>query len=469
MKKTRLRSKSLQVLRDAKNDKSPLRKKDLISPKRNDNIPTKKKALISPNSSVRKNHTRNKPVYREIFNGNQCLSRLSRYDLQHVLRLHGHLDDGTADYEEDYLFPSIYSSKFAPRTPFEIKNNESVYLVATCGSNSVCITDCAQNKVLSKYSHVEEDNEVFTELAWSVINRGLDGANSFSRILAVGGLLGSVKFIDTMQNTCFRKINAHKQQITAMEFLQSRPSWVLTGSNDKTIKLWDIGSLQSNSCDNHLFEPKCLAVFLCDSAVIAIKLMRDEQELVVSDMDGSVFIYDMNKVYNNIERKSQSVSCKKYSPIAEFSGRKWHQSSVDYLDIFNDDIVISKECEQTGLKFWSRKNSSMKKQALVLNIEPPSPDLFFISGKLFGNPKYKKSALILGTECGSIYVYELKTSGKSASSISASKKPHKLVACTQKQNLSSQVPVTDLDVSFDGKYIVVVDEMDCLWIWSNKE
>jgi len=41
-------------------------------------------------------------------------------------------------------------------------------IVATCGGNTVCLIDCRLGKVMTKYSHVEE--EEFMSLAWTTLD-----------------------------------------------------------------------------------------------------------------------------------------------------------------------------------------------------------------------------------------------------------------------------------------------------------
>ncbi|KAI8603503.1 WD40-repeat-containing domain protein [Dissophora ornata] len=243
------------------------------------------------------------------------------------------------------------------------RQKKSSSIVATCGGNTVCFIDCRLGKVMTKYSHVEEED--FMCLAWTTLDHSYDDSEEEgdkdaeedrreqSNILAVAGRLGSIKLINPLQNTCYKYLHGHTETILQLKFSLTNPRWLFSASTDGTARLWDIGSLT-----NYEKEACCLAKFvgLDDSSVTAIGV--SEKYLIVGTEKGLMAQYNLFELSKEIERSQQAMEGKRQTHSVKPEriyppSQEWHESSVDEI---NEDGDNNDDMGDGEFVFASREN-----------------------------------------------------------------------------------------------------------------
>ncbi|KAF9983420.1 hypothetical protein BGZ65_001818 [Modicella reniformis] len=229
------------------------------------------------------------------------------------------------------------------------KRKKSSSIVATCGSNTICLIDCRLGKVMAKYSHVQE--EEFMCLAWTTLDHTYGGIidgnkndhvpkenrHGQTNILAAAGRMGSIKLINPLQNTCYKYLHGHTDCILRLKFSLTNPRWLFSASMDGTARLWDIGSIS-----NYETEACCLATFvgLDDSSVTAIGV--SEKYLIVGTANGLMVQYNLFELNKHIEqnrgdakKQMQTVQPERIYPASQ----EWHESALDdivYIPYFSE-------------------------------------------------------------------------------------------------------------------------------------
>ena len=148
--------------------------------------------------------------------------------LERLVRTHSRNNDNTDTATK------VWMCEFEPDIH---EPGKTTSVVATCGGDSVCYINCDASKsaelVLKKF-HCPNEN--FYCIAWTTHT----GLTETKTILAAGGTLGTVKIIDASDNRieCY-DCTKNKKSVDCMVFHSTVPYWLFTGSEDKTIVMWD--------------------------------------------------------------------------------------------------------------------------------------------------------------------------------------------------------------------------------------
>jgi WD40 repeat protein len=94
---------------------------------------------------------------------------------------------------------------------------------------------------------------------------------------------GCIAFYDSNQNLCYRTIKAHPKKITCV--LQFNDKYILTGSNDKTIKCWSLDDINSS-------EP--VRVYKGHTEAIRCLLKYDENTFISGSNDHTIRTWNIN-------------------------------------------------------------------------------------------------------------------------------------------------------------------------------
>ncbi|KAG0230513.1 Leucine-rich repeats and WD repeat domain-containing protein 1 [Actinomortierella wolfii] len=302
----------------------------------------------------------------------------------HSLATHDGQDDDTTDTAA-CAFEPVIKGRHGADDELEDEENgilKSSTVVATCGGNTVCLIDCQLGRIFAKYTHVEE--EEFQCLAWTTLAQEVeddDGANSgedmdeeehnqvpgkrqrhFVNILAAAGRLGSIKLINPLQNTCYRYLHGHTAEVVQLGFSLNNPQWLYSASADKTIRLWDIGSV-----DKEGQEPRCLAKLEgLESPVTSMAV--SEKYLVAGTEAGDMARFNIRALELKIRVRQTSSSSGPsnlvhWQPDRIFpNSQEWHESTVDdivYLPKFSSKSFFGGE-EDAGHR--TKVESSGKKK-----------------------------------------------------------------------------------------------------------
>lgn len=117
---------------------------------------------------------------------------------------------GCKEYSAENTSFTAWSCAFEPNS-----HNK----VAVCGLNHVLFLDTEEGRYTGIYVHPEL-NEMFYAMAWTTLGQ--------DNVLAVAGLLGSIKLIDIKKSECYRYLLGHSTTITDITFSKKRPSWLFS-------------------------------------------------------------------------------------------------------------------------------------------------------------------------------------------------------------------------------------------------
>jgi WD40 repeat protein len=167
----------------------------------------------------------------------------SKMKVKTALRMHWRSD---ANDDERATIPDVWDCRFQP-TPIQDRAlGLASHVVATCGSHSVCFTDCDRGVVVMKYTHLDESNEQFQCLDWTLVKSG----DLESPVLAVAGTAKTIKLINTKFEVCYRYLKGHRSEIVDLKFLKYE-NRLLSASRDSRVFLWDIGDgFESNNTES---------------------------------------------------------------------------------------------------------------------------------------------------------------------------------------------------------------------------
>ena len=125
------------------------------------------------------------------------------------------------------------------------------YLFAVCGMNFVCWIDSATGTVRSKYTHLDEDENLAT-LAWGYLydlnstdENGMEPEVYHSErpvsIVATGGFLGVIHLLNVAQRECYSFLEGHTDTIQELKFMPRSPNRLVSASEDGTLRMWHLG------------------------------------------------------------------------------------------------------------------------------------------------------------------------------------------------------------------------------------
>ncbi|KAH7960674.1 hypothetical protein HPB49_022179 [Dermacentor silvarum] len=171
----------------------------------------------------------------------------------------------------------VWQAAFQPESG---ENDLSPNIVATCGGRVVNFIDCSTGTIVKRYKSANLKEEFFC-LAWTVLPIG----GHPSAVLAVAGKAHDVNLIHPEQLVCYKLFEAHSKYINCLLFCPNQPTWLLSGSIDDNIHLWDIGlpkapGYQTKVVNLLTLKPKCEILQLCVST---------QNELLLAACHGGLF------------------------------------------------------------------------------------------------------------------------------------------------------------------------------------
>ena len=169
------------------------------------------------------------------------------YDPAHFIRCH---DTGKPKNRAFWEKSQVWDVSFEPDVSHPEKTTN---LIATCGGNSICVTNILTGEVLMKYRH-KNKIEIFYTITWTVLPNELGGKNS---VLVSGSLKGEICMFQPEDKVCFyvwpftrsltkeEKIDPKRPEIEAINsivFHSQNSKWLFIGLACGFIYLYDIGS-----------------------------------------------------------------------------------------------------------------------------------------------------------------------------------------------------------------------------------
>ncbi|CAO3622900.1 unnamed protein product [Cunninghamella echinulata] len=392
-------------------------------------------------------------------------------------------DDNDEDHHLD-----IWSCEFEPST-----TTSPSTIAAFCSAHHILFLDTHQGRYLKKYTHPEL-RECFYSLAWTLLKGkqlGMNEDDDFGHsttILAAAGKLGSIKLLEPLQNHCYSILHGHSQPVLKLSFVKKEPRWLLSSSQDMTIRLWDIGTPSQEK------EFSCLGIFKVPGSALAssISLSYGLSLLVAGTAKADLFQYSIKKstieqwrqhTYrlitnaeddedeNDIEDNNSKFPIV-MKPKGKFShGNEWHEGYIDDIYILGQDgnsknelykYVVSRGSDDMEILIWDPDTSKQTDADIILSLD--WPDNEENTGLRFCIIEENGQKILLsGDYEGGIRIFDI-GDGKTSKTLEDGSKEKYESFKILKHPLSKNV-IRDITVSKDGKTIVAVDSSNCVFIW----
>ncbi|XP_007938336.1 leucine-rich repeat and WD repeat-containing protein 1 [Orycteropus afer afer] len=270
--------------------------------------------------------------------------------------------------------------------------------VATCGGEAVCVIDCQTGIVLHKY---KVPGEEFFSVAWTAVTVVTQaGHKKRWNVLAAAGLRGLVRLLHVRAGFSCGVVRAHKKAIATLCFSPTHETHLFTGSYDKRIILWDIGT------PNHDYEFRASQLLMLDTTSIPLRLCpvaSCPDTYLLAGCEGGCCCWDVR-----LDQSQRRRVCEvefTFPEASEASARR-----VDGLAFVNDDVVASKGsglgtiCLWSWSQTWAGRGSQATVAVVVLAQLQWSPtELAYFS--LSTCPG--EGIVLCGDEEGSVWVYDV--------------------------------------------------------------
>lgn len=360
--------------------------------------------------------------------------------------------------DPDDSVTQVWQAAFQPKGD---ENETSPSIVATCGGRVVNFIDCSTGTVVKRYRHANLKEEFFC-LAWTLLPIG----GRPSAVLAVAGKACEVSLIHPGQLVCYQSFQAHSKYINCLLFCPNQPTWLLSGSIDDNIHIWNIGIPKAPEYQTKIeklltLKPKVEVLQLCIST---------KNELLLAACHGGLFAWKFDQ---------KSVVKVDRSPNVEFClpGKDGtfieKQPVVDGLVLVQDDTIVSK-CSNTGMiGVWrlSSHVTTLRKHSQKLQkvkVKYGSTFLWSETKVDYFYPSATSDFIACGDDTGTVWLYN---SGKEGAAVA---KPVTKLAwpvilsssgefSVEKKN--GKVNANAVTLSPNGNYMVVCTDINIVCIW----
>lgn len=341
-------------------------------------------------------------------------------------------------------------------------------VIATCGGESVCVSDCETGKVLKKY---KVPGEEFFALAWTTLTMiSNEGQKRKVNVLAAGGRYGVVRLMHPKVNMCYGEIKAHKKAISIMCFSPAHDTFLFTGSYDKRIILWDIG------VPDYEYNFRASQLLTLDTPSTPLRLClvpSSVDQYLLAGCDDGCYVWDITL---NNQKGRCSYHAEFSFPIYKKKSDDHDYHTIDGLAFLNDDVIASKSSMQGSIYIWSwkesflkqRSKSSKKVEAAVLaelkwsQTEQPYLTLTTSSEGL---------CLFCGDEAGKVWIYDLESCQaelQKGVSSGALKEPTKVInwpAPVSTKGKMEKTLINTVVVNPAKEYLVALTDKNVIGIW----
>jgi WD domain, G-beta repeat len=256
-------------------------------------------------------------------------------------------------------------------------------LISICGDQTVLILDSSLNTI-QKYVHTTHHEENFC-LSWGIISTKV--------YLAIGGSLGNIFILNISQGKFEKTLKGHMKAINCISFKPKDCDFLLTGSDDLTIRLWNM----TNSIQVCIFASHLHGILTID--------WHYSQDLILSGGKDSCLKLWPLKPTDELQEFSKSWEGKNFptkliqKPI--YSNNNVHLSYIDCAKFYGN-LIISK-AQEGKLIIW-KPGSSLSYDANVLAVID-----FSVKGEIFMKFSFCvwNNLIIVGGLSGEVYVYYL--------------------------------------------------------------
>lgn len=281
--------------------------------------------------------------------------------------------------------------------------------------------------LISAFKADKEDKECLYSLAWS-----FDPSRDDLPVLAFGGLNGIVRLLSITgmglsedQQKNYSQLNGHSKKkvkisdfnliisiitfiagaINDMKFHPTSPFFLVTASQDHTIRLWNV------------FTKVNIAVLSGEfnrDEVLAIDFNIDGSQIISAGMDRYATIWNINTSEVN-KAVDRSMLCNDHDEqpfrtiriyYSEYCSRKVHSNYIDSIIWFGPNTFLSKSVTNE-IVWWApkpgKKNEEKQNCIILHTFKTFNCDLWFVRMAL----DYKRKYLALGNSTGDILLWDM--------------------------------------------------------------
>ncbi|KAL1440755.1 hypothetical protein MTO96_009291 [Rhipicephalus appendiculatus] len=308
----------------------------------------------------------------------------------------------------------VWQAAFQPKCE---ENDLSPNIVATCGGKIVNFIDASTGTVLKRYRSANLKEEFFC-LAWTVLSIG----GHPSAVLAVAGKAREVSLVHPEQLVCYKSFQAHTKYINCLHFCPSQPTWLLSGSIDDNIHLWDIGipkapGYQTKIVNVHILtflvfllgtlltlKPKCEILQLCVST---------RNEMLLAACHGGLFGWKFDQ--KSLVKVDRSPNVEFRLPGKDGTSIE-KEPVVDGLVLVEDDMIVSK-CSNSGMiGMWELSTHvapirKFSQKLQKVKVEYRSTFLWSDTKVDYFYPSATADVMACGDDTGTVWLYSIGKKG----------------------------------------------------------
>ncbi|KAK3928654.1 Leucine-rich repeat and WD repeat-containing protein 1, partial [Frankliniella fusca] len=346
-------------------------------------------------------------------------------------------------------------------------------IIATCGSNSVCVIDVKTGDIILKH-YSKQSKEDFYSLSWSSIYMKEDCKLKKNNILAVAGLNCTLHLLHPLKQVCCLERKFKKPSHVTISSVQFHPlaSSILCGAfSSGEVYVWDLGEVTLPNYDISLSHLCTLSI---EKEIFNMSFSRHCECLLAATDDG---VAAWSLELKNINDKNYKIKAWKFSfPSASGTFHTNDGQLVDSVEPIGNGKMVASKCALYGnIYLWDLEEAldhcgdrghTNVQPAHILDYSKTDNYFMSLGSSLLSN------LLACGDDLGNIWLYDLKDI------FSLSKK---------KQEQSAVIPWPDVDdkssqwmvklnevvinkvvVNHNGSYIVAVTNTNLVCIWKKE-
>ncbi|XP_077509818.1 leucine-rich repeat and WD repeat-containing protein 1-like [Amblyomma americanum] len=360
--------------------------------------------------------------------------------------------------DPDDSVTQVWQAAFQPKGD---ENETSPSIVATCGGRVVNFIDCSTGTVVKRYRHANLKEELFC-LAWTLLPIG----GRPSAVLAAAGKACEVSLIHPEQLVCYQSFQAHSKYINCLLFCPKQPTWLLSGSIDNNIHIWNIGIPKAPEYQTKIeklltLKPQVEILQLC----VSIK-----NELLLAACHGGLFAWKFDqKSIMKVDRSPNIEFC-----LPAKDGKSTVKLPVvDGLVLLQDDTIVSK-CSNTGMIGMWRLSSHMtalrkhSQKLQKVKVKYGSTFLWSDTKVDYFYPSATPDIIACGDDAGTVWLYNSGKEGATLAEPVTKLTWPVIISCSEEfsvEKKDGKVNANAVALSPDGNYMVVCTDINIVCIW----
>lgn len=157
---------------------------------------------------------------------------------------------------------------------------------------------------------------------------------------------------------CVAAAEGHAESVGAVGFSrkvwpdEETPRFLVTASQDRTVKVWDLGPLASHAASSQPIRLRSLVTLrVHDKAINSLDVAPNDSLLVTGSQDRTAKVFKLT--YNPASKANSQTASAKLSPLATLKGHKRGVWSVTFSPV--DPAILTTSGDRTA-KLWSLRD-----------------------------------------------------------------------------------------------------------------